>query len=64
MYAKCGSLEEASRVFNMMPSRDIVSWNSIIMGHVECGHEYETLDLFGQMQQEGSSQTLLLLSVC
>jgi len=53
MYAKCGSLEEASRVFNKMPSQDIVSWNSIIMGHVKCGHEYETLALFQQMQQEG-----------
>ncbi len=23
------------------------------MGHVKCGHGYETLDLFRQMQQEG-----------
>ncbi len=36
MYAKCGSTEEALRVFNKMPSHDAVSWNDIILGHVKC----------------------------
>jgi pentatricopeptide repeat protein len=30
MYAKCGSMEQAWRVFNKMPSRDVVSWNAIL----------------------------------
>ncbi len=37
MYAKCGSIEEAWRVFDKMPSRDEVTWNAMILGHVKCG---------------------------
>jgi pentatricopeptide repeat protein len=53
MYAKCGSLEDALRVFNKMPSRDVVSWTTMILGHVKCGQGQKALELFHQMQQEG-----------
>ncbi len=53
MYAKCGSLEDAWIVFNKMPSRDVVSWNAMILGHVKCGQGQKALELFHQMQQEG-----------
>jgi pentatricopeptide repeat protein len=53
MYAKCGSLEDAWRVFNKMPSRDVVAWNTMIFGHVKCGQGQKALDLLRQMQQEG-----------
>jgi pentatricopeptide repeat protein len=52
MYAKCGSIEDASRVFNKMSSRDVVTWNAMILGHVECGQGQKALELFQQMQQE------------
>ncbi len=53
MYAKCGSLEDAWRVFNKMPSRNVVSWNVMILGHVKCGQGHKALELFQQMQHEG-----------
>ncbi|CAK9222480.1 unnamed protein product [Sphagnum troendelagicum] len=53
MYAKCGSMEDAVRVFEKMPLCDVVSWNVIISGYVKCGQEWEALELFQQMQQEG-----------
>ncbi len=53
MYAKCGSMEDAGRVFNKMPSRDVVSWNAMILGHVRYGQGQKALELFQQMQQEG-----------
>ncbi len=53
MYAKCGSMEEASRVFNKLPSRAVVCWNSMIFGHVKCGEGHKALELFQNMQQEG-----------
>ncbi len=53
MYAKCGSIEDAWRVFNKMPSRNVVTWSAIILGHVKCGQGQKELGLFQQMQQEG-----------
>jgi pentatricopeptide repeat protein len=31
MYAKCGSIEDALRVFNKMSFHDAVSWNAMIL---------------------------------
>ncbi len=46
MYAKCGSIEDARRVFNKMPSRDVVTWSAMILGHVKCGQGQKALELF------------------
>jgi len=56
MYAKCGSIEDAQRVFNGMTKRDVVSWNAMIFGHVKCGQGLEALELFQQMQHEEGVQ--------
>ncbi len=53
MYAKCGSIEDAWKVFNRMPTHDVVSWSAIILGHAKCGHGLKALGLYQQMQQEG-----------
>ncbi|KAH8972307.1 hypothetical protein BDL97_02G188100 [Sphagnum fallax] len=53
MYAKCGSIEDAWRVFNRMPSHDVVSWNAMIMGHVRCGQGQKALELYQKMEREG-----------
>ncbi|KAH9292649.1 hypothetical protein KI387_042166 [Taxus chinensis] len=53
MYAKCGSLESARQVFDEMPKRNVVSWNSIIAGctqHRQCGEGFK---LFCHMQMAG-----------
>ncbi|CAK9217321.1 unnamed protein product [Sphagnum troendelagicum] len=52
MYAKCGSLEDAQRVFSKMPTQDAVTWTAMILGHVKCGQGQDALELFRQMQQE------------
>ncbi|CAK9275513.1 unnamed protein product [Sphagnum jensenii] len=53
MYAKCGSIEDARRVFNRMVSRNAISWNALILGYVKCGQGHKALELFKQMQCEG-----------
>jgi pentatricopeptide repeat protein len=53
MYAKCGSMEDAQRVFNKMSSRDAVTWNAVILGRGKCGQGQKALELFSQVQQEG-----------
>jgi pentatricopeptide repeat protein len=40
MYAKCGSIEEAWTVFEKMPSQNVVTWTTIILGHVQCQQGY------------------------
>jgi len=46
MYANCGSIEDAWRVFNKMPARDVVSWTVMILGLVKCGQGHKALKLF------------------
>jgi pentatricopeptide repeat protein len=53
MYAKCGSMEDACKVFNKMSSHNVVSWNAMILGHVKCEQAQKALELFQQMQEEG-----------
>jgi pentatricopeptide repeat protein len=37
MYAKCGSMDDACKVFNKMPSRDVVSCNALFGGYAMHG---------------------------
>jgi pentatricopeptide repeat protein len=53
MYAKCGSMEDAHRMFDKMPQRDIVSWNALIAGYVQNRDSDEALGLFYRMRQVG-----------
>ncbi|PIA63946.1 hypothetical protein AQUCO_00201336v1 [Aquilegia coerulea] len=68
MYSKCGELDEAYRLFSDMQCRDIVSWNSMIMGFSHHGFAKEALELFVIMQETGiypNSVTFLgVLSAC
>jgi len=52
MYAKCGSIEDAWRVFDKMLSLNVVTWNAMVLGHVKCGQGQKALELFQQMQQQ------------
>jgi pentatricopeptide repeat protein len=53
LYAKCGSMEDPQRVFNKMPSRNLVSWNVILAGFAMDGHGKEAFEHFEQMCKEG-----------
>ncbi|KAI5060325.1 hypothetical protein GOP47_0024745 [Adiantum capillus-veneris] len=53
LYAECGSMRDACRVFDRMQCRDAVSWTAIIDGSVRNGHHRQGLCLFHHMQIEG-----------
>jgi pentatricopeptide repeat protein len=53
MYAKCGSIENAYKVFCKMHIRDVVSWNAMIVGYAMHGLGMEAIQLFKHMQQSG-----------
>ncbi|KAI9119479.1 hypothetical protein K1719_009355 [Acacia pycnantha] len=51
MYSKCGELLDAVKLFDRMPVRDTVSWNTMISGFLS-NRDFETAySLFKQMHQ-------------
>uniref|UniRef100_A0A7N0R8I2 Pentatricopeptide repeat-containing protein n=1 Tax=Kalanchoe fedtschenkoi TaxID=63787 RepID=A0A7N0R8I2_KALFE len=53
MYSKCGSLAGAKRVFEMMRSRSVATWNTMITSLGVHGFADEALDLFSVMEKAG-----------
>lgn len=68
MYAKCGSLEAARRVFDSMPKRNVVTWNAMIAGYTQHGLGGEALNLYETMQHDGifpdSATFVSILKAC
>lgn len=52
MYVKCGSLIDAQEVFDELPVRDVISWNTLLLGYVEHGLGEEAFMGLQQMQVE------------
>ncbi|KAF3791712.1 Pentatricopeptide repeat-containing protein [Nymphaea thermarum] len=53
MYAKCGMLDHARRLFDAMPERNVVSWNTMISALAMHGRGKEAIDLFRLMREVG-----------
>ncbi|XP_078441168.1 pentatricopeptide repeat-containing protein At3g14730-like [Wolffia australiana] len=53
LYGKCGAAKEAAVVFDAMPERDLLSWNSMIAALVQGGDHGGALRLFYRMRQDG-----------
>ncbi|XP_038724912.1 pentatricopeptide repeat-containing protein At5g39350 [Tripterygium wilfordii] len=68
MYVKCGCMGEARLVFDSKVERDVVTWTSMINGHILNDDMRSALELCRMMQFEGvkpNSATLAsLLSAC
>ncbi|WOG89769.1 hypothetical protein DCAR_0209008 [Daucus carota subsp. sativus] len=69
MYSKCGRVEDARRVFDFMPVRNVFSWTSMIDGYGKNGNPAEALELFSILQRSHSVEPnyvtfLSALSAC
>ncbi|TXG65594.1 hypothetical protein EZV62_006869 [Acer yangbiense] len=53
MYVKCGNLNTASDLFDKMPKRNLVAWNSMIAGYNQYGQAEEALGIFSDMLVSG-----------
>ncbi|OWM76262.1 hypothetical protein CDL15_Pgr009908 [Punica granatum] len=53
MYAKCGKLDCACRVFESINKPDTVAWTAMISGHAYHGNAHEALKLFTRMLDYG-----------
>lgn len=62
MYGKCGQLEMAIEVFEQMPNKTVVAWNSMINGYGFKGDGISCIQLFKRMYSEGVKPTLTTLT--
>ncbi|KVI07421.1 Pentatricopeptide repeat-containing protein [Cynara cardunculus var. scolymus] len=53
MYAKCGRLSNARVIFDNFPSKNTVSWNTMLMGYAHHGHGKEALEIYDMMLDFG-----------
>ncbi|EEF38749.1 pentatricopeptide repeat-containing protein, putative [Ricinus communis] len=68
MYAKCGRIQDAINVFELMDKSDIVTWNAMILGFVELDLGKQAIECFREMQRMDikNDQTTIstILPVC
>ncbi|KDP41276.1 hypothetical protein JCGZ_15683 [Jatropha curcas] len=68
MYAKCGNLDLAKKMFDEMPQRDTVCWNAMISGLAMHGDGDGALKLFMEMEKAGCRPDdvtfIAILSAC
>jgi len=51
VYSNCGRIEDAKWIFNTMPTKTLISWNSILVGLTQNACPREALDFFCQMNK-------------
>ncbi|KAL4188936.1 hypothetical protein AMTRI_Chr08g162910 [Amborella trichopoda] len=68
MYAKCGSVEEAFKVFHRLSERDVNPWTTMINGLAMHGHGESCLGLFSSMERSNTKPNQItfvgVLSAC
>lgn len=53
LYAKCGRLEDACKVFDEISDKNTVSWTAVISGFVNSGMFREAVDMFHRLLYSG-----------
>ncbi|PNY06451.1 pentatricopeptide repeat-containing protein at1g11290-like protein [Trifolium pratense] len=68
MYSKCGKITISREIFDRMQNRDIISWNTMIIGYGIHGLCVEALSLFHELMASGSKPDdvtfIAVLSAC
>ncbi|KAI3912756.1 hypothetical protein MKX01_038814 [Papaver californicum] len=52
MYAKCGHIALARRLFGRLDHKTVVSWSAMIAGYIRCNKLEDGVELFVKMQDE------------
>lgn len=63
LYAKCGRIQDARHVFELMDGTDVVSWNSMIHGFAELGMKDWAVEYFKEMLSIGIKINEITLSI-
>ncbi|XP_015574346.1 pentatricopeptide repeat-containing protein At4g33990 [Ricinus communis] len=51
MYAKLGATESARAVFERLPVKDVISWNTLITGYAQNGLASEAIEVYNMMEE-------------
>ncbi|GLT91684.1 hypothetical protein SLE2022_095600 [Rubroshorea leprosula] len=62
MYSKSGCCDDARKVFDEMPSKNVVSWSALIAGYVQCNRSKDALFVFQDMLVENVKPNQMTLS--
>lgn len=62
MYAKCRNIENAHNLFVNMSQRNVVTWNSMILGYAQHGNLNKSVKLFQQMPERDSVSWLSMVA--
>ncbi|CAM8893914.1 unnamed protein product [Rhodiola kirilowii] len=52
LYAKCGHIDQAQRIFEKMSAKNTITWNAMICGFAQNGRAEEALRMFNKMIAE------------
>ncbi|KAJ1689429.1 hypothetical protein LUZ63_013584 [Rhynchospora breviuscula] len=64
MYAKCGNINRARMVFDKIPQKDVVTWNSMIRALALNGFAIDAISFFERMKEQGfKPNNITLLAV-
>ncbi|KAI5059652.1 hypothetical protein GOP47_0025971 [Adiantum capillus-veneris] len=64
LYAKCGDIQSACKIFKTSKERTSATWSAMIAGCAEHGHVQTAFQLFGQMNEEGKlPNSVVFLSI-
>ncbi|KAJ7968643.1 Pentatricopeptide repeat-containing protein [Quillaja saponaria] len=61
MYSKCEVMDDARRVYDLMPKKDLIAMNAVISGYSQNGEDLQAVSFFGETFKEdiGFNQTTL-----
>lgn len=63
VYGKCGAMEHARKVFDILPKRNVVTWTCLMSGYLHNSHPQTAIRVFLQMLETGSYPTNYTIGV-
>ncbi|KAF9603805.1 hypothetical protein IFM89_037939 [Coptis chinensis] len=61
MYGKCGVMGYAENIFQSMPQHDVVTWNTVIGGHLDNEESQKAVKYFKLMREDGISANYITI---
>ncbi|KAL9172152.1 hypothetical protein ABFS82_03G026200 [Erythranthe guttata] len=63
VYAKCGEMASARKVFDNLPKRNVVTWTSLMTGYIHNSQPEFAIDIFKEMVEVGGYPTNYTLGI-